>query len=158
MSESVRYRHDTLARPRRRHHGHTYIDTQHTAHTRGNALLHGHQVVQRREDYAPGTECVGLEFYHEACAEVLQSFVHWGRWADVWLTENEPLVANRAGWNEPKVMNIYLQELVSTTFLSNLQESTRRRVKLFADQCPYVWHQSFRWLSRPAVDNRVVPP
>jgi hypothetical protein len=45
------------------------------------------QVVQRREDYAPGTECVGLEFYHEACAEVLQSFVHWGRWVDVWLTE-----------------------------------------------------------------------
>lgn len=43
--------------------------------------------VQRREDYAPGSECYGLDFYHEICAEVLQSFVHWGRWVDVWLTE-----------------------------------------------------------------------
>lgn len=54
-------------------------------------------VVQRREDFAPGTECVGLEFYHELCAEVLQAFVHWGRWVDVWLTEYGCLKVTPAG-------------------------------------------------------------
>ena len=44
-------------------------------------------VVQRRADYAPGQECYGLDWYHEICAEILQSFVHWGRWVDVWLVE-----------------------------------------------------------------------
>ena len=62
------------------------------------------------------------------------------------LTENESLVAGRGGWNDRKVMKIYLQELVSTTFLSNLEESTRRRLAVFANQCPYIWHHSFRWL------------
>ena len=44
-------------------------------------------VVQRREDHAPGSECTGLEFYHETCAEILQSFIHWGDWVDTWLTQ-----------------------------------------------------------------------
>jgi hypothetical protein len=44
-------------------------------------------VVNRHGESAPGSECNGLEFYHEICAEVVQAFIHWGRWINTWLDE-----------------------------------------------------------------------
>ena len=58
-------------------------------------------------------------------------------------TENAPLVQQRGRWMSVRNMNIYLQELSSTTFLSRLAGESRTAVAELYDSSP--------WMSKHAV-------
>ena len=69
-------------------------------------------------------------------------------------TENIDVVIQRGGWTDRKMLQIYIQELVSTTYMSELPLETLAAVKLYADMSAVVWHRTFCLLQQgtPAID------
>ena len=58
-------------------------------------------------------------------------------------TENIDVVVQRGGWIDREMLQIYNQELVSTTYMSELPLETQAEVKMYADMSPVVWNRTF---------------
>ena len=63
-------------------------------------------------------------------------------------TENSELVRRRGRWLSHRVMDIYLQEVVATTFLPNLSATTRRIIDSLAHSFPDVLERVLFFESR----------
>ncbi|CAK0892049.1 unnamed protein product [Prorocentrum cordatum] len=61
-------------------------------------------------------------------------------------TDDPHLVQNRGRWMSQKVMLIYLQELVSTTYMSELPVATRTGIFQMGSQVSWMWPQAVTWV------------
>ena len=71
------------------------------------------------------------------------------------LTEDGRRLQLRGRWVNEKVMTIYLQELVSTTFLSRQPEWVQKKVTLMQDQADLVWGQTLSWVRAGASAEQI---
>ena len=71
------------------------------------------------------------------------------------LTQSLDTVQGRGGWTERKVLNTYIQEVVSSTFVSQLPTRTRTRVALFAKLSRPIWKQTMAWLEEGHSSERL---
>ena len=68
-------------------------------------------------------------------------------------TQDATLVQHRGRWLAPRVMLTYLQELASTTFLSQLSGPVRERLQYYADYAPHLCEATWQWYrSSPTAD------
>ncbi|CAK0905327.1 unnamed protein product [Prorocentrum cordatum] len=73
------------------------------------------------------------------------------RAAQLFLDAGDPqLVQGRGRWMSQKVMLIYLQERVSTTYMSELPAATRDGISQMASQVWWMWPQAVAWLREGA--------
>ena len=71
------------------------------------------------------------------------------------LTQSLDTVQGRGGWHERKVLYTYIQEVVSSTFVSQLPTRTRSRVALLAELSKIVWRQIIAWLEEGHASERL---